>query len=106
MAFLPPFCASCAILLFAPLAILQPDAGSHHSASFRSHVKIGVRAFGEGLSIIPRTLCSTMGRDDAAYVLIELQEAHKAARKKGTGVWWTPLACRSVSEVVQEHAKV
>eukprot|EP00667_Euglena_gracilis_P001350 EG_transcript_1348 len=50
----------------------------------QGHVKIGVRAFGEGLSIIPRTLCSTMGRDDAAYVLIELQEAHKAARKKGT----------------------
>lgn len=50
----------------------------------QGHVKIGVRAFGEGLSIIPRTLCGTMGRDDAAYVLIELQEAHKAARKKGT----------------------
>jgi T-complex protein 1 subunit zeta len=50
----------------------------------QGHVKIGVRAFGEALTIIPRTLCSTAGRDDAAYVLIELQEAHKAAKKKGT----------------------
>lgn len=48
-------------------------------------MKIGVRAFGEALTIIPRTLCATTGRDDAAYVLIELQEAHKLARKNGTG---------------------
>mmetsp|Transcript_128637 Transcript_128637/g.222230 ORF Transcript_128637/g.222230 Transcript_128637/m.222230 type:complete len:544 (-) Transcript_128637:641-2272(-) len=50
----------------------------------QGHVKIGVRAFGEALTIIPRTLCSTTGRDDAAYVLIEMQEAHKAAKKNGT----------------------
>lgn len=30
--------------------------------STRRHVKIGVRAFGEALSIIPRTLCNTIGR--------------------------------------------
>lgn len=71
-----------------------PGAGSFEVAALvnledylekvQGHVKIGVRAFGEALTIIPRTLCSTTGRDDAAYVLIELQEAHKAAKKKGT----------------------
>eukprot|EP00996_Jenningsia_fusiforme_P003215 NODE_401_length_2295_cov_92.495548_g370_i0.p1 GENE.NODE_401_length_2295_cov_92.495548_g370_i0~~NODE_401_length_2295_cov_92.495548_g370_i0.p1 ORF type:complete len:544 (+),score=87.98 NODE_401_length_2295_cov_92.495548_g370_i0:509-2140(+) len=47
------------------------------------HVKIGVRAFSEALSIVPRTLCTSTGRDDAPYVLMELQEAHKAALRKG-----------------------
>jgi len=54
----------------------------------QGHVKIGVRAFGEALSIIPRTLCNTIGRDDAAYVLIELQEAQKAANKRSTGEYF------------------
>eukprot|EP01004_Peranema_trichophorum_P002798 NODE_1829_length_1788_cov_111.735135_g1537_i1.p1 GENE.NODE_1829_length_1788_cov_111.735135_g1537_i1~~NODE_1829_length_1788_cov_111.735135_g1537_i1.p1 ORF type:complete len:546 (+),score=108.52 NODE_1829_length_1788_cov_111.735135_g1537_i1:59-1696(+) len=49
----------------------------------QGHVKIGVRAFGEALTIIPRTLSSSTGRDDAAYMLIELQEQHKSAKRKG-----------------------
>eukprot|EP00993_Chasmostoma_nieuportense_P007565 NODE_847_length_1811_cov_434.811164_g792_i0.p1 GENE.NODE_847_length_1811_cov_434.811164_g792_i0~~NODE_847_length_1811_cov_434.811164_g792_i0.p1 ORF type:complete len:569 (+),score=180.19 NODE_847_length_1811_cov_434.811164_g792_i0:68-1708(+) len=72
-----------------------PGAGSFEVAAFnhlqeyleqvQGHVKIGVRAFAEALTIIPRTLCSSTGRDDAAYVMIELKEAHSASKKKGLG---------------------
>lgn len=51
--------------------------------SVHGHVKIGMRAFGEALTVIPRTLCTSSGRDDAAYLLIEMQDAVKASKKKG-----------------------
>jgi len=64
-------------------------AASVHLENFlqsaEGHTKIGVRAFGEALTIIPRTLCTSIGRDDSAYVLIEMQEAHKLAKKNNTG---------------------
>eukprot|EP00992_Anisonema_acinus_P012858 TRINITY_DN8398_c0_g1_i2.p1 TRINITY_DN8398_c0_g1~~TRINITY_DN8398_c0_g1_i2.p1 ORF type:complete len:552 (+),score=154.28 TRINITY_DN8398_c0_g1_i2:59-1714(+) len=51
--------------------------------STHGHAKIGIRAFGEALSIIPRTLCNSSGRDDSAYMLIEMQDAYKASKAKG-----------------------